>query len=248
MFTLVWWALALTPWTGGGIVRRHAPGVAAVLYVGVLGVGVLGLTGCGGNAGGTTTQVQVAPAAPTAAPKAVPSSSLAPLVVVPGGYLKGSAADPEQLSGPFTAELYLDTLSPMPAVDRALLLNASFTEGYQVFRVSPDRQKRFTLQLFRTGSRAKAADLRQGFWKQDVHSHSFAVPGVPGALTDARVEVVGSSDQMEAVAQTTFVVGTLVVDLTIRQTGSLQNTPIPDTALITTLAKQQKDRLSRKSG
>ena len=228
--------------------RRHAPGVAAVLYVGVLGVGVLGLTGCGSNAGATTTQVQAAPAAPTAAPKAVPSSSLAPLVVVPSGYLKSTAADPEQLSGPFTAELYLDTLSPLPAVDRALLLNASFTEGYQVFRVSPDRRKRFTLELFKTGSKAKAADLQQGFWKQDVHSRKFAVRGVPGVLTDARVEVVGSSDQMEAVAQTSFVVGTLVAELTIRESGTLQNTPAPDTALIATLTKQQKDRLARKSG
>jgi hypothetical protein len=136
----------------------------------------------------------------------------------------------------------------VPAVDRALLLNASFTEGYQVFRVSPDRRKRFTLELFKTGSKAKAVDLQQGFWKQDVHSRKFAVPGVPGALTDARVEVVGSSDQMEAVAQTSFVVGTLVAELTIRESGTVQNAPTPDTALIATLTRQQKDRLARKSG
>ena len=224
--------------------RRYALGVAAVTCI-----GVLGLTGCGNNAGTTTTtQVQVAPSAPTAAPKAVSSSALAPLVVVPGGYLTGSAADPEQLSGPFTAELYLGTLSPLPAVDRALLLNASFTEGYQVFRISPDRRKRVTLQLFKAGSKAKAIGLQHGFWAQDVHSRAFAVPGVPGALTDARVDVVGSSDQMEAVAQTSFVVGTLVAALTVRQIGTLQNTATPDTALVATLAKQQKDRLARKSG
>jgi hypothetical protein len=178
----------------------------------------------------------------------VKASSLAGLIVVPAGYVKADAPDADQLTGPFDAETYLGAISSAAPEDRALLLNASFTEGYQAYRVSADKRKRFTVQLFKTGSPAKAKYLLKGFWLQDSHSRSFAIPGVPEALTDARLVVTASTSRSEAVAEANFVVGTLVAEISVHQTGDVTADLTPDTALITTIAKQLKAQLSRTSG
>lgn len=223
--------------------RRVPLGVAAVVCV-----GLLGLTGCSSNAGAATnSQGDTAPAAAPADQK-VAASPLAGLVVVPAGYLKGASQDADQTTGPFDRDAFVNTLSASPAEDLALLLNASFTEGYQAFRTSPDRRKRLTVQLFKAGSKAKAQTLQQGFWSQDEHSKTFVVPGVPGALTDARVVPAASVGQVEAVAEASLVVGGMVAEIKVSQTGPVENTPVPDTKLITTLVKQQRDRLTTKSG
>jgi hypothetical protein len=130
-------------------------------------------------------------------------------------------------------------------VDRALLLNAGFVEGYRAGRLSPDKKKRFTVQLFKAATPAKARTLQQGFWSQDTHEAGF---GVPNALSDARVQYDGGTGQSEAVAEVSFVVGSLVAELSIRETGALGTNLRPDTTLVKALAQQQRARLTTSSG
>jgi hypothetical protein len=229
-------------------VRRAAPGVAVVLSALV----VIGVSGCGSNEGAATTSAPQAsgPAPAASAPAAAKAvnSSLAGLIVVPAGFVPGDAADPGEHTGSFTRESYLSTLSASPSEDRALLLNAGFAEGYQAYRTSADRKKHFTVQIFRVGSKAKADILRHGFWGQETHSRAFAVPGVPEALTDARIVVSTAAGRTEAVAESSFVVGTLVTQISVSQTGDLTADLTPDTALVAAITRQQKQSLSRKSG
>jgi len=217
-------------------VKRSTPGVAAVATALLLGV-----TGCGTDAGASVSDVSTPTATKSLGPAAkAPRSSLAGLIVLPRGYI----ADSKSGSGPFNAAAFLDNWSAVPAVDRALLLNAGFIEGYRATRLSPDRKKRFTLQVFKAATPAKAKVLQEGFWNQDAHERSF---NVPNALTDARVEYDGGTGQSEAVAEASFVVGALVAELTIRQTGALGTNPRPDIALVAALAKQQQARLTSTS-
>ncbi|TDU88634.1 hypothetical protein EV138_2180 [Kribbella voronezhensis] len=225
--------------------RRAAPGVAVVLSA-------LVVAGCGNTAGAATTDGPEA-AAIAAAPSAAPApqratNGLAGLIVVPAGSLAGDPADPSERSGPFSRESYLDTLSAAPAKDRALLLNAHFTEGYRTYRTSADRKKHITVQIFRVGSRAQADILQRGFWAQEPHDRPFAVPGVPDALADGRIVVSTAVGRSEAIAETSFVVGTLVTEITITQTGELTAGLTPDTALAATITKQQKQSQTRKAG
>lgn len=222
--------------------RRTAPGVT-VLVVGAL----LALPGCaGGDAGAATTgTANNSAAAPSVTPPpAAPKSALAGLIVVPNGY----GPDARELSGPFTLQSFLGAISGVPGEDRALLLNASFKEGYQAVRVSPDRQKQYTVRLFRTGSKRKAQDLRVGFWNQDTFTGKYAVPGVPDIRTGRRVAPTGAPDESEAVAQAAFVTGNLLAQITVRQTGPIAGNLQPDTTLAAMLAQQQYKRLTSKSG
>jgi hypothetical protein len=215
----------------------------------VVCIGLVVLTGCGNDAGASTAPVRAGtPSAPAdaAAPAAV--SGLAGLAVVPGGFLKGAPGEPAQTTGPFTRQSFVDTLSASPAEDLALLLNAGCKEGYQTFRLSPDRRKRVTVQLFKAASAAKAHDLQKGFWGQDEHSKPFVVPGVPGALTDAQTGVVGVTGQIEVVAEASITVGAMVAEVRVSQSGTLEKTPVPDIKLATTMVKLQYKRLTTKSG
>lgn len=216
---------------------RTAPGVAAVVTALLLGV-----TGCGNDAGASVGSVQNQPAAKSSAAPAqkAPKSALAGLLVLPRGYV----ADPRGGTGSFTASTFLANWSAVPAVDRALLLNAGFVDGYRATRVSQDNKRRFTLQLFKAATPAKARVLQQGFWGQDTHERSF---GVPNALSDAKVQYDGGTGQSEAVAEASFVVNNLVVELSVRQSGALGTNPMPDTALLTAVAKQQRARLTATS-
>ena len=216
---------------------RTAPGVAAVVTALLLGV-----TGCGSDAGASTGTLQTPSAtkAPAGVRDTAAKTTLAGLVVLPRGYI----ADPRSSSGAFTATAFLGNWSADPAVDRALLLNAGFVEGYRASRLSPDKKKQFTVQLFKAASPAKARGLQQGFWNQDTHEQGF---GVPNALSDARVQYDGGTGQSEAVAEVSFVVGSLVAELTVREIGALDTNPRPDTALLKTLATQQKARLTSTS-
>jgi len=218
-------------------VKRTAPGVAAVVTALLLGV-----TGCGNDAGASTGTLQTPSAtkAPAGARDKATKNTLAGLVVLPRGYV----GDPRGTTGAFTATTFLGSWSADPALDRALLLNAGFVEGYRASRLSPDKKKQFTVQLFKAASPAKAKALQQGFWSQDTHERGF---DVPNALSDARVQYDGGTGQSEAVAEVSFVVGALVAELTIRQTGALGTDPRPDTALLKTLAAQQKARLTTRS-
>ena len=216
---------------------RTASGVAAVVTA-----LLLGMTACSHDDGSSgASQSPDAKKSAIAGPvDKQTKSGLAGLAVLPRGYV----ADPGNATGPFTATSFLNTWSADPALDRALLLNAAFVEGYRATRLSPDKKKRFTLQLFRTGSPAKARNLQQGFWGQDIHEKSF---GVPDALSDARVDYDGGADQSVAVAEVSFVVGPMVAELSVRQTGALGSDLKPDTALITALAKEQRARLTATS-
>ena len=226
--------------------RRDPLGVAALLCI-----GLLALTGCTGDAGAATSpeaESQPSGAPPAAGADNGAQSPLGGLVVVPAGYLKGASQDPNQLTGPFSRESFVNTLSPSPAEDLALLLNASVAEGYQAYRISPDRRKRLTIQLFKAGSKSKARTLQQGFWNQDPHNNPFAIPGVDGALSDARVVPGSAVGQVEAIAEASIVVGQLVAEIKVTQVGPVEDAPVADIKLIANLAKQQRDRLTTKSG
>lgn len=223
---------------GERTVTRTAPAVAAVVTTLLLGV-----TACGNDSGAGVSSLQTPQAKNSAlaapADKAK-KSTLAGLAVLPRGYV----ADTRNGTGPFTATAYLNSWSADPATDRALLLNASFVEGYRATRLSPDKKKRFTLQLFKAGTAAKARTLQQGFWNQDTHERSF---DVPDALSDASVQTDGGANQSVAIAQVSIVVGALVAELTIQENGALGTNLKPDTGLLTTLAKQQRARLTATS-
>ncbi|WP_343968980.1 hypothetical protein [Kribbella koreensis] len=208
------------------------------------------LTGCGNDAGASTAPVGGNEQPPAPADAAVPAAAggLAGLAVVPDGFQKGVAGEPAQVTGPFTRQSFVDTLSASPAEDLALLLNAGCKEGYQTFRLSTDRRKRVTVQLFKAASASKARDLQKGFWAQDEHTKPFAVPGVPGALTDAQTGVAGVTGQIEAVAEASITVGSMVAEITVSQSGTLEKTPVPDIKLATTVVKLQYQRLTTKSG
>ncbi|MFD7154874.1 hypothetical protein ACFV9C_09760 [Kribbella sp. NPDC059898] len=217
---------------------RNAAGVAIAVTALLLGV-----TACGSD-GSTSASAAETPAAKhsalTGTADKTAKSTLADLVVLPGGYV----ADPGNPTGAFTATSYLNTWSADPALDRALLLNAGFVEGYRATRLSPDKKKRYTVQLFKTGSAAKAQALQNGLWKQDTHDHPFAVPD---ALSDANVEYDGGTDQSVATAEASLAIGATVVELTVREAAALGTTLTPDTGLITTLAKDQRTRLTAPS-
>ncbi|NEA31502.1 hypothetical protein [Streptomyces sp. SID13031] len=224
--------------------RRVAPGVAAAVCV-----GLAALTGCGNDAGAATTPVAAStPSAPADVAAPAAAGGLAGLAVVPGGFLKGDPAEPAQVSGPFSRQSFVDTLSASPAEDLALLLNAGCKEGYQTFRLSPDRHKRVTVQLFKAASKAKADDLLKGFWAQEEHTKPFAVKNLPGALTDARTEVAGVTGQIEAIAEASIAVGGMVAEVTVSQTGTLEKPPVPDTKLAGTMIRLQQVRLTTKAG
>lgn len=204
---------------------------------------LLGVTACGNEAGSSASAAQTPKAEHSAlsgtADKAA-KSALAGLITLPAGYVD----DSRNTTGPFTATSYLNTWSADPALDRALLLNASFVDGYRATRLSPDKKKRFTVQLFKTGSAAKAKALQAGLWKQDTHDHAFPLAH---ALSDARVEYDGGTDQSVAIAEASLTVGPMVVELSIREAAALGTKLTPDTALITTVAKQQRTRLTATS-
>jgi hypothetical protein len=226
---------------GGGIVARTAQ--ESALGVAAASAALLLLAAaCGSDteASGGTLQSPVAKPSALSAPPESARSPLAGLVVLPRGYID----DPGNPTGPFTAATYLNTWSADPALDRALLLNASFVDGYRATRLSPDRRKRFTVQLFKTGSAAKARTLQQGFWSQDTHDHSF---GVPDALSDARVEYDGGADQSVAVAEVSLAVGPMVVQITVREAAALGSNLVADTSLVTALASEQRARLTATS-
>ncbi|MGZ0148447.1 hypothetical protein ACXJJ3_15350 [Kribbella sp. WER1] len=218
--------------------RRPALGGAVAVAVLLLGV-----TACGGESGSSATAAETPAAkhsALTGTAGKTAKSTLADLVVLPRGFV----ADPGNPTGAFTTTSYLSTWSADPALDRALLLNAGFVEGYRATRLSPDKKKRFTVQLFKTASSAKAQALQNGLWKQDAHDHPFAVPN---ALSDANVEYDGAADRSVATAEASLTVGALVVELTVRETAALGTTLTPDTGLVTTLAKDQRTRLTAAS-
>lgn len=218
--------------------RRTAPGVTVLVVC-----ALLALPGCaGGDAGAVTTGAANNAAAPAAPAPTTPKSALAALIVVPDGY----GPDEREVSGPFTLQSFLGTISGVPAEDRALLLNASFKDGYQAVRISPDREKQYTIRLFRTGSKRKAQDLRAGFWSQETFSGSFSVPGVPEIRTGRWIGPNGVPDESEAVAQATFVTGNLLAQITVRQTGPITGDLQPDTTLVTALAQQEYKRLTSK--
>jgi hypothetical protein len=223
---------------GAETVTRTAPAVAAVVATLLLTV-----TACGNDSSAATSSLQTP--TPKASALAAPAektkkSALAGLAVLPRGFI----ADAHGFAGAFTATTFLTSWSADPATDRALLLNANFVEGYRATRVSADKRKRYTIQLFKAGSATKAKTLQQGFWSQHTHESSF---GVPDALSDASVQYDGGAGQSVANAQVSMVVGTLVVELSIQENGALGTNLKPDTGLLTSLAKEQRARLTATS-
>ncbi|MER7244188.1 hypothetical protein [Kribbella sp. NPDC000426] len=217
--------------------RSQAVGAAVVVAAALLTV-----SACGSENGASATAAETPAAKHSLSGTAQKEKgSLAGLAVLPRGYL----ADPRaNATGPFTATGFLNTWSADPALDRALLLNATFAEGYRASRLSPDNKKRFTLQLFKTGSAAKAAALQKGFWSQDTHDNPF---NFPGGLSDARVEFDGGTSQSTAVAEVSLAVGPMVVEISVREVGAPGSNLTPDTALVTSLAKEQRARLTATS-
>jgi len=210
-----------------GAVKRSAAAVVTAL--------LLGLTGCGADAGAA-----VRPAEAPATTAAIKQSPYAGLIVLPRDFVP----DPKHASGPFGIESYLANYSAEPAIDRALLLNSGFVEGYRASRLSPDKKQRYVIQLFKAATPAKAKILADGFWRQEPRTKPFRVPG---ALSNAQATYDAATEKTEAVAEATFVVGTLVAQLSVRQAGPLGTSIHPNTALIADLAARQRARLTSTS-
>jgi len=210
-----------------GSVKRSAAAVVTAL--------LLGLTGCGSDAGAA-----VRPADTPTPTATVEQSALAGLIVLPRGFV----ADPKHTTGPFGREKYLTNFSAEPAIDRALLLNSGFTEGYRASRLSPDKKQRYVVQLFKAATPAKAKILADSFWRQEPRDKPFRVPG---ALSNAEATYDAATEKNEAVAEAIFVVGTLVAQLTVRQSAPLGTSVRPNTALITDLVARQRARLTSTS-
>ncbi len=210
-----------------GAVKRSAAAVVTAL--------LLGLTGCGSDAGAA-----VRPADATAPTAAIEQSPYAGLVVLPRGFV----TDPKYTSGPFGTESFLANYSAEPAIDRALLLNSGFIDGYRASRLSADKKQRYVIQLFKASTPAKAKALANGFWRQEPRDKPFRVPG---ALSNAQATYDAATEKTEAVAEATIVVGTMVAQLSVRQSAPLGTSIRPNTALITDLAAQQRARLTSTS-
>ncbi|GAB3934786.1 hypothetical protein GCM10029976_044230 [Kribbella albertanoniae] len=198
---------------------------------------LLGVTGCGSDAGAAVRP------ADTPVPSAAvieQKSTLAGLIALPRGYV----ADPKHSTGPFGTESYIANFSAEPALDRALLLNAGLTEGYRASRLSPDKKKRYVIQLFKVATPAKAKILQDGFWSQEPRNHPFRVPG---ALSNAHASYDAGTEKNEAIAEASIVVGSLVALLSVRQSAPLGTSIRPDTALIADLAVRQRARLTSNS-
>ncbi|MFC9693673.1 hypothetical protein ACFTSF_34295 [Kribbella sp. NPDC056951] len=196
---------------------------------------LLGVTGCGSDAGAAVRPAD-APA-PTKIVEQTVKSALAGMIVLPRGFV----ADPKHTTGPFSTETYLANFSAEPALDRALLLNSGFVEGYRASRLSPDKKKRYVVELFKTATPAKAKVLQEGFWSQEPRNHPFRVPG---ALSNAHAAYDAGTEKNEAIAEASFVSGSLVALLSVRQSAPLGTTIRPDTALISDLTQRQRTRLT----
>ena len=227
---------------------RRVPRVPALTLAAMLMA-----TGCGGSSGG----------APVAAPGIGPgrrpcpdpcrrrrqgqaaASGLATLVVTPTGFDSPPARTNREKSGSFDIRAFVEDYSAAPHEDRALLMNADFTDGYYAFSASPDRQTQVTLYLFQAGTSAKAATLEQGLWAEGNHGIQFAVPGVPGAKSGAKVMVAATTGRTIATADVSFVVGKVVARIGVRhQFADDARQPVPDTGLAADLARQQHLRLA----
>ncbi|MFB6725637.1 hypothetical protein ACFCV3_36035 [Kribbella sp. NPDC056345] len=198
---------------------------------------LLGMTGCGSDAGAAVRP------ADTPVPKVAEQtakSALAGLIVLPRSF----GADPKHTTGPFSTESYIANFSADPALDRALLLNSGFVEGYRASRLSPDKKKRYVVELFKAATPAKAKILQDGFWRQEPRNHPFRVPG---ALSNAHAAYDAGTEKNEAIAEASIVVGSLVALLSVRQSAPLGTSVRPDTALITDLAERQRARLTSNS-
>ena len=199
---------------------------------------LLGMTGCGSDAGPAVRPADTP--APTKVVEQTAKSALAGMIVLPRGFV----ADPKHTTGPFDTDTYVADFSAEPALDRALLLNAGFVEGYHASRLSPDKKKRYVIELFKVATPAKAKILQDGFWRQQPRDHPFRVPG---ALSNAHATYDAGTEKNEAIAEASFVVGSLVALLSVRQSAPLGTTVRPDTALISDLVVRQRARLTSSS-
>ncbi|WP_405055957.1 hypothetical protein OG474_24810 [Kribbella sp. NBC_01505] len=201
---------------------------------------LLAVTGCGTDAGAAVRPADAPAPTPSKAVDQTAKSALAGLIVLPRGFI----ADPKNTTGPFSTETYLANYSAEPALDRALLLNSGFVEGYRATRLSPDKKQRYTIQLFKAATPAKAKVLQEGLWRQEPRTHPFPVTG---ALTNAHAAYDAGTEKTEATAEASFLSGSLVALLTIRESAPLGTTIRPNTTLISTLTPQQQSRLTTTS-
>ncbi|WP_328996679.1 hypothetical protein OG394_18715 [Kribbella sp. NBC_01245] len=202
------------------------------------------LTACGTGETGTGSQATDAQAKTDVAPVKAPLTGLAALVVTPSGFRSPPVRSGREISGPFNTTKYVEQHSTAPYEDRALLLNADFTEGYYATRISADRRTTATTYLFRAGTPAKARTLQHGMWAEDTHGTPFRVPGVGNVQTGTKVIVSATSGRTVAAMDVTFTIGRTVVRINVRRhLADNELGLLPNTRLATTLAQQQYRRL-----
>ncbi|MFC0627336.1 hypothetical protein [Kribbella deserti] len=198
------------------------------------------VSSCGGAESAPTPEVRAAKAAQA------PASKLAALVVTPSGFRSPAGRTARETSGPLDSQTFVDQHSTSPYRDRALLLNADFTEGYYANRVSADGRTTARTYLFRAGTPAKARVLQQGFWADSNHGTPLRVPGVPGVQTGTKVEVSAANGRTYAVLETTFSVGRTVVQVLVRRRLTEgEQSLAPNTHPAVTLTQDQYRRLAK---
>lgn len=198
-------------------------------------------TACGTGESGTSASPR---AQSVVAPVKAPITGLAALVVTPSGFRSPPVRTGREISGPFDSTKFVEQHSTAPYTDRALLLNADFTEGYYATRISADRRTTVTSYLFRAGTPAKARTLQHGMWAEETHGTPFRVPGVGKVQTGTKVIVSATTGRTVATMDVTFTVGRTVVRILVRRhLADNELGLVPNTRLAVTLAQQQYRRL-----
>jgi hypothetical protein len=190
-----------------------------------------------------------APAPQPTAPKATPRpDNLAQLVVPSDTFTRASSRDwDKERVGPFGVERFVSKLSGTPKEDRKLLAQTGFVQGYVSIRMSSD-DRRLVVYLYRFRTSKGAVELQNRFWDQYKHGDTFTVRGIPRTWTDAGLWKKSSPTRYSATANANFVVGNILAQVTVSESGATSAGLRPDTRLAATIAKLQQELLLKAAG
>jgi hypothetical protein len=211
-------------------VRRWAFATCAIAVATTL------LAGCGSQ------RPEPAPETTDALVKA--ADDLTKLLIMPDGFNVRENGSGLEASGPFDTERYLSMHSAAPYLDKPLFAKTRLVDGYYRYLTEEPRLRRMQIYLFRLRSAADAQTLQKELWNRKERGPSFAVPGIPGALSAMSVKKTYRPDKTIAEATVSFVSGPLLAMLTVRQTAPLITELAPDTKLAVNSARDQFRKLA----
>jgi hypothetical protein len=172
------------------------------------------------------------------------ADDLTKLLILPDGFSVPEKATSREASGPFDAERYLAKHSAAPHADKALFAQTKLVDGYYQYLTEAPRLRRMQIYLFRLRTGADAQTLQRGLWRQQERGTPFAVPGVPGALTEMAVTKSYRPDRTNAEATVSFVSGPMLAIITVRQAAPMITELAPDAKLAAVSAKEQFRKLT----